>query len=55
MAKCDALERCDRIRTELERLRDVVCEDDVASIDAALDESQNAPRERRREDEHGHT
>ena len=36
VAKFDAMERMDKMRTELERLRDVVSPADVESIDAAL-------------------
>jgi hypothetical protein len=36
---CDALARCDAMRDELERLRDIVSDADVASIDAVLKET----------------
>ena len=42
VAVYDAFERLDRYREELERLRDLVCQADVESIDAVLSESQNA-------------
>jgi hypothetical protein len=41
VAVYDVFERLDRYREELERLRDLVCQADVESIDAVLSESQN--------------
>ena len=37
IAAYDAVERYNKMRMELDRLRDVVCPEDVASIDAVLD------------------
>ena len=36
-SRSDSLTEIARLRAELERLRDVVCEEDVASIDAILE------------------
>jgi hypothetical protein len=42
VAAYDAVELCQNMREELERLRDIVSDADVEIIDAVLRESQNA-------------